>query len=365
MSEIFNSLAGQRDLPRWFSRVYAVLERITVGRIDIVIPDGRIFRVDSGVTGPHAVMQVKDGGIFSRIIREGQMAFCEAYMDGQWDTPDLQALLDILLLSNDNVGHEMPGFAIVRGYERLRHWLRSNSKSQARKNISYHYDLGNSFYEQWLDETMTYSSALFDETTQDISTAQSKKYENLCNVIGVNDGDHLLEIGCGWGGFAEHAAKTRGARITGLTISQEQHDFAKKRLFHAGLNERVDIVMRDYRDEAGRYDGIASIEMFEAVGEKYWPQYFRTLSDRLNPGATAGLQIITVSDHLFESYRHGVDFIQKYIFPGGMLPSATALRDQLGKAGLAETSWVAFGDSYSRTLRRWHSEFNSAWPSLF
>jgi len=210
---------------------------------------------------------------------------------------------------------------------------------------------------------MTYSSALF-RGDEDTATAQAQKYENICDIIGARDNHHVLEIGCGWGGFAEHAAKTRGAKVTGLTISKEQHDFAKERMYREGLNEKVEIVMRDYRDEGSRYDGIASIEMFEAVGEAYWPAYFNTVRDRLNPGAIAGLQIITVSDHIFDSYRKSVDFIQKYIFPGGMLPSKQALSNQFDQADLMVTEMLEFGDSYSETLRRWYKDFNQSWSQI-
>ena len=364
MTEYRLTTRGESGLPRWFAEVFDLLNGLKFGTIDIVLPDGRVFRAEGEQPGYHGQIIVRNPGVFSRIIRDGELGFAEAYMDGWWDTPDLQALLDVLLASNEAVGRSVPGIALVRLYERLRHWLRSNSRRQARRNISHHYDLGNEFYALWLDETMTYSSALFDTGANKLETAQTRKYDHLCDVIGLKPGDHVLEIGCGWGGFAEHAAKARGARVTGLTISREQHDFAQQRMFDAGLSERVDIVMRDYRDETGRYDGIASIEMFEAVGEKYWPQYFKTLRDRLNPGAFAGLQIITVSDQLFESYRRSVDFIQKYIFPGGMLPSVTALKDQLGKAGLVQTSMTEFGESYSQTLRRWHEGFNASWTRI-
>ncbi len=364
MAEPYLSTKGQSNLPRWFSEAFALVQGIKAGRVDLILPDGRLFRAEGPVAGPHGVIQVRDGAMFSRLLREGELGFAESYMDGEWDTPDLQAVLDVLLLSNEEVGREMPGAKLVRLYERLRHRLRANSKAQARKNISHHYDLGNDFYEMWLDETMTYSSAMFDTQANTLAAAQTRKYDHLCDVIGVKPGDHILEIGCGWGGFAEHAAKMRGARVTGLTISREQHDYAQKRMQMAGLSDSVDIVMRDYRDERGSYDGIASIEMFEAVGEKYWPQYFEIVRDRLNPAAIAGLQIITVSDHLFEGYRKGVDFIQKYIFPGGMLPSVSALRQEIGAAGLTEASVKAFGDSYSQTLRRWHVDFNGSWGKI-
>jgi cyclopropane-fatty-acyl-phospholipid synthase len=259
------------------------------------------------------------------------------------------------------VSRQRFGAGLVQAYEKARYWLQSNSRGQAAKNIAYHYDLGNKFYRAWLDETMTYSSALFGAGVKDLSDAQRRKYASICDNIGVADGQHLLEIGCGWGGFAEYAAQTRGAKVTGLTISKEQFDFAQERMFKAGLNERVEIALRDYRDETGIYDGIASIEMFEAVGEKYWPTYFNTVRERLKPGAMASLQIITIADPFYEGYRQSVDFIQKYIFPGGMLPSPSALNSQIARAGLQRIGSIEFGQSYSLTLREWRERFNARW----
>ena len=355
---------GQSGLPRWFATTFSVLKSLDCGRLDIVLPDGRAFRVDGPVDGPAGVINVINPALFSRIARDGDLGFAEAYLDGWWDTPDLQSLLDMFLLNNDAVGMSFPGMGVVRAYERMRHWLNSNSKRQAKKNISYHYDLGNEFYSTWLDETMTYSSALFQPGTNDLSAAQTRKYASMCDLIGVREGDHLLEIGCGWGGFAEYAAGIRGASVTGLTISREQYEFARERIFRQGLNEKVDIVLRDYRDERATYDGVASIEMFEAVGEKYWPVYFGALRDRLKPGAQATLQIITIHDKLFDSYRKGVDFVQKYIFPGGMLPSPTALDREFARAGLSKVGSIEFGESYSETLRRWYAIFNDKWSEI-
>jgi cyclopropane-fatty-acyl-phospholipid synthase len=267
-------------------------------------------------------------------------------------------------LNNEPVAHGFPGAALVRVYERLRHWLRSNTKRGSRRNIAYHYDLGNDFYRLWLDETMTYSSALFSGQGETLREAQQNKYASVCDRMDLKRGDHVLEIGCGWGGFAEYAIRERGARVTGITLSRAQHDYARKRLFDAGLAERSEIVMRDYRDETGVYDGIASIEMFEAVGEKYWPAYFRTLHERLRPGGIAALQVITIADRWFNQYRRGADFIQKYIFPGGMLPSPSALRSQAAVAGLEVLGSMEFSESYSRTLREWRAAFNSNWDEI-
>jgi cyclopropane-fatty-acyl-phospholipid synthase len=252
----------------------------------------------------------------------------------------------------------------VQAYERLRFWLHRNNRKQAKKNISYHYDLGNDFYALWLDDTMTYSSAIFETGQESLEKAQTAKYASMVDEMGVKPGDHVLEIGCGWGGFAEYAAKERGLRVTGLTISQEQLKFAQQRMEKAGISDLVDLKLQDYRDEQGQYDGIASIEMFEAVGQKYWPVYFDTVRDRLKPGAQATLQIITVGDHRWDYYKNGVDFIQKYIFPGGMLPSPTILRQQIDQAGLNVVRSKEFGKSYDLTLRRWFDTFNDKWDQI-
>ncbi len=364
MTGVLTSTRGQRDLPRWFVTSYALVCRMKHGTFDTVLPDGRVFRATGPAPGPHGVFQVVNPDIFTRIAREGDLGFAEAYMDGWWDSPDLQALMDVILLNNDEVGRAFPGAGLVRLYERARHWMNRNSRAQARKNIAHHYDLGNEFYSAWLDETMTYSSALFEASDVPLAQAQQAKYASMCDLIGVREGQHVLEIGCGWGGFAEYAAGVRGAKVTGLTISKEQLEFAQERIFKAGLNDKVELVMRDYRDEQRSFDGVASIEMFEAVGERYWPVYFKSLHDRLLPGGQATLQIITVHDRLFEGYRKGVDFIQKYIFPGGMLPSPAALGQQISQAGLQRVGSIEFGESYSDTLRIWHDKFNARWSDI-
>jgi cyclopropane-fatty-acyl-phospholipid synthase len=355
---------GQTGLPRYFTAVFDIARRLDNGRLDIVLPDGRIFRAEADRPGPAAVLEVLNPEVFARLIREGDLGFAEAYLDGWWTTPDLQALLDLALNRNDNLFEGFSGAALVRLWERLRHALRANSRRGARRNIAHHYDLGNGFYAAWLDETMTYSSALFLTGQEDLARAQRQKYASMVDRMRVAPGDHVLEIGCGWGGFAEYAAAERGLRVTGLTISKEQHAHARARIQAAGLSDRVEILLRDYRDQTGRYDAVASIEMFEAVGEKYWPTYFAHLRERLNPGAAAVLQIITVTDRRFQTYRKSVDFIQKYIFPGGMLPSPQALDREIARAGLLRQGSLEFGQSYSQTLRRWHETFNANWDEI-
>lgn len=361
---IMTDTRGQADLPRYFARVFALAKQMPVGRLDVVLPDGRRFRAEGATAGPVAEVVIHDPDVFARLIREGELGFCDAYLEEGWSSPDLQAFLDLMNSGNEILYRGFPGKGLVKAFERLRHLMRANSKGQARKNISYHYDLGNAFYAKWLDESMTYSSALFDTGQESFESAQRAKYSALVDALGVKAGDHVLEIGCGWGGFAEYAAAERGLRVTGLTISAEQLKYAKERIEKAGLSHLVTLKMQDYRDETGQYDGIASIEMFEAVGEKYWPVYFDRLRACLKPGARASLQIITLEEERFKIYRKGVDFIQKYIFPGGMLPSKTALRAEIARAGLTETAVLEFGESYSQTLRRWHERFNAAWADI-
>ncbi|MEP3786026.1 cyclopropane-fatty-acyl-phospholipid synthase family protein [Ascidiaceihabitans sp.] len=361
---ILTTTDGQRGLPRYFSRVFAMVQDMNNGRLDFVMPDGRVFRADGKNPGPVATVEIHNGDVFGRLIREGDLGFCDAYLDEWWSTPDLQAFMDLIHADNEGIYDGFPGAGLVRWFEKFRFWLQRNHKDQARKNISYHYDLGNEFYGLWLDETMTYSSALFETGQESHEAAQWAKYALMVDQMGVKPGDHVLEIGCGWGGFAEYAAKERGLKVTGLTISEEQFNYARERIEKAGLSELVDFKLQDYRDEKGTYDGIASIEMFEAVGEKYWPVYFETVRERLKPGANATLQIITVQDRRWDVYRRGVDFIQKYIFPGGMLPSPAALREQVVKAGLAVEKSVEFGQSYNISLRRWHETFNEKWDQI-
>ncbi|MFT7059593.1 MAG: cyclopropane-fatty-acyl-phospholipid synthase [Pseudorhodobacter sp.] len=361
---ILSTTDGAKNLPRYFSRVFAKVQGLRHGSLDLILDDGRVFRAKGAGLGPHAVLEVHNPDLFARLIREGDMGFSDAYLEGWWSSPDLQAFMDFVHADNDAIYNGFYGLALARTYERIRHLLRGNSKRQARKNIAYHYDLGNEFYGLWLDDTMTYSSALFTSGQESLEKAQLRKYASMVDQMGAKVGDHVLEIGCGWGGFAEYAAKERGLRVTGLTISQAQYDYAVARMARAGLSDKVEIRLQDYRDETGLYDGVASIEMFEAVGEKYWPVYFDNLRERLKPGCNATLQVITLQEKRFEAYRKGVDFIQKHIFPGGIVPSPSALRAQVKRAGLDIKYSVEFGKSYSDTLRRWHETFNARWDDV-
>ena len=361
---VLTSTNNQQNLPRYFARVFDLVGKLNSGRVDFILPDGRRFRAEGLKPGPVAEVTINNPDVFARLVREGDLGFCDAYLDGWWTTPDLQAFMDFIHADNDDMYDGFPGMALVRAWEKARFWFQSNTKRQALKNISYHYDLGNDFYSLWLDETMTYSSALFNTSQESLEKAQIAKYASMVDQMGVKPGDHVLEIGCGWGGFAEYAAKERGLKVTGLTISKEQLEYAQKRIKIKGLSDKVNLKLQDYRDETGVYDGVASIEMFEAVGEKYWPVYFDKIKQCLKPGKQATLQIITIQDARWEVYRKSVDFIQKYIFPGGMLPSPSVLRKEVHRAGLSVQHSIEFGKSYSQTLRRWFEVFNNKWDNI-
>jgi len=335
-----------------------------VGSFEIHTPEGRKLVIrgrDKGLTG---VLQVKDYRFVGRVMAAGDIGFAEGYMAGEWDTPDLSALLTVLSLNHDRIRALVRGNPFVRFVNNVGHFMRRNSRTGSRKNIHAHYDLGNQFYEKWLDRSMTYSSARHEAPGQELSEAQRNKYRSLARMMDLKSGQHVLEIGCGWGGFAEFAAKEVGAKVTGITISQEQYDYARKRLFREGLSDRTEIKLIDYRDVGGEFDRVASIEMFEAVGEEYWPAYFGKINEVLVPGGRAGLQIITIADDQFEAYRRRTDFIQKYIFPGGVLPSEAALKPVIQKAGLAWTEVQRFGQSYADTLAEWGERFQAAWEDI-
>lgn len=335
-----------------------------IGTWEIVIPGGRRLVIRGRDPGPAGVLVVKDFRFVGRVMASGDIGFAEGFMAGEWDTPDLSALLEVLSLNYDRIRRLTVGNPFVRLFNNLTHFMRRNSRSGSRKNIHAHYDLGNQFYEKWLDPSMTYSSARHEHPGQGLTAAQRNKYRTLAESIGLQRGQTVLEIGCGWGGFAEYAAGEVGAVVTGITISREQFEYARSRLFRQGLADRTDIRMVDYRDVNGAFDRVASIEMFEAVGQEYWPAYFGKIHEVLKPGGRAGLQIITIDDQYFESYRRRTDFIQKYIFPGGVLPSEAALKPVIENAGLAWASVARFGQAYADTLAEWQDRFQAAWNEI-
>ncbi|MGL5446625.1 MAG: class I SAM-dependent methyltransferase [Rhabdaerophilum sp.] len=359
-----NFASATRGVPRASREVLRFVLGLSAGSIRITLPDGRIFAVETGKTGPQAEIRIRQWRFARRVMFAGDVGLGDSYGDGDWDSPDITEVVKLFASNEDLTANFLARSPVARLAFQLRHFLNRNTKTGSQRNISAHYDLGNAFYSEWLDRSMTYSSAIFAPGDNDLSSAQERKYRALANSMGVQPDEHVLEIGCGWGGFAEFLAKERGARVTALTISREQFEFAQRRMQEAGLNERVTIRFQDYRDEHGTYDRIGSIEMFEAVGESYWGTYFTTLRDRLKSGGTAGLQIITVADRFFEDYRRNIDFIRRFIFPGGMLPSPIKLGELSRAYGLIESSDRSIRHDYAETLRQWRSSFDEAWPRL-
>jgi cyclopropane-fatty-acyl-phospholipid synthase len=356
------SADAPRSYPYAMRQALKFAELIERGRLDAIMPDGRMFSFGRG-DGPHATIIVRDFA-FARGLAQGDIGIAEAFLRGEWESPDLTAFLELFCVNQPAISRLLEGKPLVRVVQMMRHWLHRNTRAGAKRNIHAHYDLGNSFYGRWLDPSMTYSSGLDIESDGDLEKSQERKYRALADAIGAQPGDHVLEIGCGWGGFATFLARDMGCRVTALTISKEQFDFAQRRIAAEGLADRVEIKMQDYRDERGTYDRIASIEMFEAVGEAYWSTFFAQLRDRLKSGGRAGVQIITIDEALFPRYRRELDFIRRYIFPGGMLPTRTIL-EQLGAAhGLRLSGHLAFGRDYALTLAAWREKFEAAWPSI-
>ena len=334
------------------------------GDLTFALPSGRCLRIQGEAPGPTARIEVRDFRFIRRALTKGDIGFAEAYMAGEWDTPDLTAVLSIFALNFQNLSRVTEGNPLIGAFSFIGHALNRNTRRGSRKNIHAHYDLGNAFYSRWLDPSMTYSAARYQQPGQSLEAAQANKYRTLAQAMDLRAGHHVLEIGCGWGGFAEYAARELGAKVTAITISQEQFDFARERMARQGLSDRVDVRLIDYRDIEGQFDRVASIEMFEAVGERYWPAYFEKIAEVLKPGGRAGLQIITIRDELFDGYRRRADFIQKYIFPGGMLAAETPLRAVTDAAGLGWAGGARFGVDDADTLAAWKRAFQDAWPSI-
>jgi cyclopropane-fatty-acyl-phospholipid synthase len=317
------------------------------GSLTFILPSGRELRVQGPEPGPDGRLIVRDFRFVNRVLAGADIGFGEGYMAGEWDTPDLSALLQVFTQNFDRLEQLVTGNPWVRTLNFLAHAFNRNSKQGSKRNIHAHYDLGNAFYARWLDTGMTYSSARFERPDQPLQEAQHAKYAALARQIELRPDHHVLEIGCGWGAFAEFAAAEVGAKVTALTISPAQYEFARERLFREGL-----------------FDRVASIEMFEAVGEAYWPLYFGKIRDVLSPGGRAGLQIITIRDELFRVYRQRSDFMRKYIFPGGMLPSEARLRQETARAGLEWGAVSRFGQNYAQTLAEWGARFEAAWEDI-
>jgi cyclopropane-fatty-acyl-phospholipid synthase len=354
-------LASERP-PAAARAILSLLERLQVGRLLVTTPAGASISFGHGE--PHASIRLANWKVFGASLSRGDIGFAESWISGDWQTDSLPALLKVLLANRDVIERAIYGHWWGQALYRIKHLLNRNSKAGSRRNIHAHYDLGNPFYAVWLDPSMTYSSALFgNDPARSLQDAQTAKYRRILDQLALQPGARVLEIGCGWGGFAELAARD-GLHVTGLTLSTEQHAWATRRLADAGMAEQARFLLQDYRDEKGQFDAIVSIEMFEAVGERYWPSYFETLRRCLRPGGRAVVQTITIDDSLFERYRRGTDFIQQYIFPGGMLPSPEVFARQARSAGLALDDAFGFGLDYARTLAIWRDSFLEALPQI-
>ena len=330
--------------------------KMDYGHLYVHFPNGAI-RSFGPSDGEPARLSISSNRAISRLLTNGALGLSEGYMAGEWETDNLPYLLQILGRNMLRLEALIPRFFKMDWLDLLIHAFRKNSRAGSRKNIAYHYDLGNSFYELWLDPSLTYSSAVFTSHDQSLEEAQLEKYRRLCRKVGIKKGDRVLEIGCGWGGFAEVAISEFGAHVTGLTLSREQLVYAQRRLSEAGLGEQCDLRLQDYRDCEDKFDHIISIEMFEAVGEAYWPIYFESLKRCLKPGGRVGIQTITIDHDTFDHYRAHVDFIQKYVFPGGMLPSETVFKRLANNIDFTISDQERFGDSYARTLAIWRKNF--------
>ncbi len=352
------------DLPRIARRAFGVVMALEIGNLTIVVPDGRRFLVKGRQPGPEAELVVHDWRFVRRVLSAGTVGVGESFIAGEWSSPDVTAFLEVFARNSDATEEALAARPLVRMLLHLRHLLNRNTRRGSKRNISAHYDLGNAFYSAWLDRSMTYSAALYETGANDLEAAQKEKYRALARATDIRPGHRVLEVGCGWGGFAELLAAEFGCHVTALTISREQHAFATKRIADAGLSDKVDVKLSDYRDEAGRYDRIVSVEMFEAVGERYWPAFFKMMAERLQPGGRAGIQVITIQDRMFPAYRRTPDFIQRHVFPGGMLPPPGALADLGRRVGLPISFERVFGLDYAQTLAEWRERFRSAWPAI-
>ncbi len=344
--------------------IVAVMKHIQFGTLTLTLPHGAVHEFKGPENGPVADMHIHTKAALGLIMSDGKMGFCEAFMMGDVSSNDLPKLVELAAKQNDYVEKNLQYNGLKNIFRQIGHWMNKNNKKGSRRNISAHYDLGNSFYDKWLDSSMTYSSAYFEEDDHDLQAAQHEKYRRLAEMADLKTGDRVLEIGCGWGGFAEYAASHYDVHLTCITISQEQFDFATKRIKDAGLDHKVDITLTDYRDVTETFDKVVSIEMFEAVGEAYWPTYFECVSRCLQRGGKAALQVITIDDKIFEDYKREPDFIQLYIFPGGMLPSIKRLEAPISAAGLKLVKENGFGLHYAKTLQLWRDQFLAAWPQI-
>ena len=346
-------------LPWHAKTILSLLEKIQIGQLSLTSPDGEKYIFRGAQSGLEAHIQIHDWSVCQACLKSGDIGLAETYISGLWDTPDIQSLLRLFLVNRQVIDKAIYGSWWGRCGYRIKHWLNKNSKSGSKKNIHAHYDIGNSFYSLWLDPSMTYSSACFENKDISLSDAQEAKYQRIIQSISARPGQNILEVGCGWGGLMEVASK-QGINIDCLTISQEQASYAQHRFaqIQSEVTGQANILIQDYRDHQEQYDGIASIEMFEAVGEKYWPTYFQMIQRCLKPGKKACIQTIVIADDLFDKYRRSSDFIQQYVFPGGMLPSIEKFKQAAQRQGLIIKEVYSFGQDYQKTLCLWNQKFN-------
>ncbi len=343
--------------------VFNILSNIKVGYIEITNYQGRVFKLGNPKDNLKARLKIKKPNFSFNLIKGGSIGFAESYMKGEFQTDNLPNLIEITA-RNIKIIHKFSGlldFPIVNFFKSI---FIKNTKNRSKENIAKHYDLGNDFFSLWLDKTLTYSSGIFTETTKDLSDAQNNKYQKMIDLIKPNNGDRILEIGCGWGGFAEYLGKKYDIKLDCITISKKQFEYAKQRIYKCGLNEKVNIEIKDYRDLKNKYNSIASIEMIEAVGQNYLESYFKAIKKNLSTDGRAAIQAITIDDSLFDRYKTKQDFIQKYIFPGGFLPSKNSLNKYVSDNGLTIKSYESYADHYSNTLSIWRDEFNKKWNQI-
>ncbi len=357
------SIHSTNQVPISAQTILGILSQLRSGHLTITLPNGEVNTFGNTADALHADIQVLDWSFFKQLLSHGDIGFAESYIRGEWNTSNLKAILELAIRNRTILEKAIYGSWLGSILYRLKHCLRDNSKAGSRKNIHAHYDLGNAFYSLWLDPTMSYSSAWFsDGDKQTLAEAQRAKIKRILTSLDTKPGDHILEIGCGWGGVMEEALRNETA-ITGLTLSTEQKAYAEKRLANVSSQtsnaKHFEVRLQDYRDCQERFDGIASVEMFEAVGEKHWPEYFQTIAKCLKNGGKACVQTIVIAEELFERYRHNTDFIQQYVFPGGMLPSRASFKASAAKAGLQIENEFAFGVDYAKTLCLWRDSFNS------
>lgn len=341
-----------------------LLSGLAAGRLRVILPSGESFVRAGRRPGPEATIQIRRWRTLRRILTGGDIGFAEGYVAGDWTSPDPVAVVRLAARNTEELRRALRGSLVFRSVDRLRHLLNANSRRGSRRNIEAHYDLGNAFYRQWLDETMLYSAAVWDETTASLEAAQARKLDRIRDLLALEGGERVLEVGCGWGALAAHLAETGAARVTGITLSPSQLAWARDVVAARGLTDRVDLRLQDYRDVAETFDRVVSIEMFEAVGEAWWPTYFAGLARALKPGGRAVLQVISIADDRFEDYRRDTDFIQKHVFPGGFLPSKTAFARAVEAAGLRLEAAEHFGLSYAETLAEWRRRFHARWGEI-